>query len=88
MSSIDLHTHCAYQTMLDEAVAIVMAPTDPQRRYGIFRLATPEGLRMIQDCPARGFHAHPATPSGGALYETCAHVYLDEGLGTDVLDLR
>jgi len=26
--SIDVHTHCGYQTMLDEAIAIVMAPTD------------------------------------------------------------
>lgn len=28
LSSIDVHTQCGYQTMLDEAVAIVMAPTD------------------------------------------------------------
>ncbi len=28
LSSVDVHTHCGYQTMLDEAVAIVMAPTD------------------------------------------------------------
>ncbi len=28
LSSVDVHTHAGYQTMLDEAVAIVMAPTD------------------------------------------------------------
>ena len=26
MSSVDLHTHCSYQIMLDEAIAIVCAP--------------------------------------------------------------
>lgn len=38
MSSIDVHTHCAYQTMLPEAIAIVMAPTDPKRKCGVFQL--------------------------------------------------
>lgn len=28
LSSVDVHTHAGYQTMLDEAMAIVMAPTD------------------------------------------------------------
>jgi len=28
LSSVDVHTHCGYQTMLDEAIAIVMAPND------------------------------------------------------------
>lgn len=27
MSSVDLHTHCGYQLMLDEAIAIVLAPS-------------------------------------------------------------
>ncbi|KAJ7299396.1 hypothetical protein O6H91_Y236700 [Diphasiastrum complanatum] len=31
MSSIDLHTHYSYQIMLQEAIAIVMAPTDTTR---------------------------------------------------------
>lgn len=26
LSSVDLHTHCSYQTMMPEAVAIVCAP--------------------------------------------------------------
>ena len=26
MSSVDLHCHCSYQIMLDEAIAIVCAP--------------------------------------------------------------
>ncbi|XP_026404967.1 AMSH-like ubiquitin thioesterase 3 isoform X3 [Papaver somniferum] len=31
MSSIDLHTQFSYQVMLPEAIAVVMAPTDPSR---------------------------------------------------------
>lgn len=27
MSSVDLHTHCSYQLMLPEAIAIVCAPS-------------------------------------------------------------
>lgn len=27
LSSVDLHTHCGYQSMLEEAVAVVLAPT-------------------------------------------------------------
>ena len=26
LSSVDLHTHCGYQSLLDEAVAIVLSP--------------------------------------------------------------
>ncbi|XP_075521741.1 AMSH-like ubiquitin thioesterase 3 isoform X2 [Primulina tabacum] len=33
MSSVDLHTHYSYQVMLQEAIAIVMAPTDTSRPY-------------------------------------------------------
>jgi STAM-binding protein len=48
MSSLDLHTHCGYQSMLPEAVAVVVAPTDDRLRCGVFRLTTPEGLQCIQ----------------------------------------
>ncbi|VDO87256.1 unnamed protein product [Haemonchus placei] len=30
LSSVDLHTHCAYQMMLNEAIAIVCAPSHNQ----------------------------------------------------------
>lgn len=33
MSSVDVHTHCGYQLMLPEAVAVVYAPTDNKKRY-------------------------------------------------------
>mmetsp|Transcript_14697 Transcript_14697/g.28259 ORF Transcript_14697/g.28259 Transcript_14697/m.28259 type:complete len:537 (+) Transcript_14697:150-1760(+) len=87
MSSVDLHTHAGYQTLLDEAVAIVMAPQDPDRRFGIFRLATPSGLRMIQQCRERGFHPHTMA-DGGEIYEHSSHVLLNEQIKWEVADLR
>ena len=33
MSSVDVHTHCGYQLMLREAVAVVYAPCDNRKRY-------------------------------------------------------
>ncbi|KAL6775812.1 hypothetical protein ACKKBG_A18585 [Auxenochlorella protothecoides x Auxenochlorella symbiontica] len=88
LSSIDVHTHCGYQTMLDEAVAIVMAPRDPSKRVGIFRLTTPGGLKTVQRCDLRGFHTHPPTATGQPLYEFCKHVYLNPRVAFDVVDLR
>jgi len=86
MSSVDLHTHAGYQTMLDEAIAVVMAPTDPERRFGVFRLTTPpvgNGLREILGCDKRGFHPHDSD-----VYEHSSHVFFNEDAKFDVLDLR
>eukprot|EP00638_Chattonella_subsalsa_P017728 CAMPEP_0117870924 /NCGR_PEP_ID=MMETSP0950-20121206/10157_1 /TAXON_ID=44440 /ORGANISM="Chattonella subsalsa, Strain CCMP2191" /LENGTH=405 /DNA_ID=CAMNT_0005723359 /DNA_START=102 /DNA_END=1320 /DNA_ORIENTATION=+ len=58
MSSVDLHTHAAYQALLPEAVAIVVAPTDSQKRVGVFRLTEPDGLQTIMTCTLKGFHQH------------------------------
>jgi len=88
LSSVDVHTHCGYQTMLDEAVAIVMAPSQERHQMGVFRLTTPGGLSLIQQCPLRGFHAHPPTNTGQPLYEECSNVYLNERIGYEVIDLR
>ena len=88
LSSIDVHTHCGYQTMLDEAIAIVMAPTDVRTPVGIFRLTTPGGLQLVQKCPHRGFHMHPPTETGQELYELCGHVYLNPRVDFEVIDLR
>lgn len=57
MSSVDLHTHCSYQLMLPEAVAIVCAPSSSPN-LGIFRLTNPPGLPFITNCRERGFHPH------------------------------
>ncbi|KAK3160941.1 hypothetical protein QOZ80_1BG0068830 [Eleusine coracana subsp. coracana] len=58
LSSIDLHNHYAYQVMLPEAIAIVMAPTDTTRKHGIFHLTDPCGIGVIRDCQETGFHPH------------------------------
>jgi hypothetical protein len=53
MSSLDQHTHCGYQTMLPEAVAVVLAPRDASCPCGVFRLtdrAGASGLRLVQQC--------------------------------------
>lgn len=78
----------SFQTMLDEAVAIVMAPRDTSKKVGIFRLSTPGGLKTVQGCDLRGFHTHPPTATGQPLYEYCKHVYLNPRVKFDVVDLR
>ena len=86
LSSVDLHTHAPYQTMLDEAVAVVMAPTDPTRRFGVFRLTTPPagtGLHEVLTCEKRGFHPHNSD-----VYEHASHVFFNENVGFEMLDLR
>ncbi|XP_078445712.1 associated molecule with the SH3 domain of STAM 1 isoform X2 [Wolffia australiana] len=88
MSSVDLHTHYSYQIMLPEAIAIVMAPTDSTSPYGIFRLTTPGGMKVIRNCQQRGFHAHEQPPDGGPLYRRSADVRLDPSLKFDVVDFR
>lgn len=88
LSSVDVHTQSGYQTMLDEAVAVVCAPRDVGRRCGIFRLSTPGGLSLVQRCEKRGFHPHAATATGQPLYELCGHVYLNPRVAHEVLDLR
>jgi STAM-binding protein len=86
LSSLDLHTHAAYQLMLPEAVALVLAPCDADAPVAVFRL-TDDGLELIQRCELRGFHPH-ATPV--VLFETSALVrWVDEGDGGfTVVDLR
>ncbi|KAJ4974614.1 hypothetical protein NE237_007788 [Protea cynaroides] len=88
MSSIDLHTHYSYQVMLPEAFAIVMAPTDTSRSYGIFRLTDPSGISVLKDCQERGFHSHQEPPDGSPLYEHCSNVYINQNLRFEIFDLR
>jgi len=88
LSSVDVHTHCGYQTMLEEAIAIVMAPNDRSKRCGLFRLSTPGGLQLVQRCTKRGFHPHPPTETKQDLYELCGHVYLNPQTKHEVIDLR
>ncbi|KAH7476708.1 putative ubiquitin thioesterase [Phytophthora ramorum] len=60
LSSVDVHTQCGFQSILPEAVAIVVAPSDPHKNVGVFRLTEPAGLQLIQNCNLTGFHTHPS----------------------------
>ncbi|KAK7533730.1 endosome-associated ubiquitin isopeptidase [Phyllosticta citricarpa] len=58
MSSRDLHTHCGYQVMMPESIAIVCAPSK-QPSWGCFRLTDPPGMKSILNCTQTGlFHPH------------------------------
>lgn len=83
MSSVDLHTHCSYQLMLPEAVAIVCSPKYEENK--IFSLTVEHGLPFISGCHATGFHPHPKDPP---LYEECKHVRIDDKASVTVVDLR
>ncbi len=84
LSSVDMHTHSAYQSLLDEAVAVVVAPLR-KPNFGIFGL-TETGLVAIQRCPLRGFHPHDKW----GLYNTCEHVTMrwSSGAKFQLVDLR
>lgn len=82
MSSIDLHTHCPYQMMMTEAIAIVCAPT--YNTTGFFFL-TPNGLSLISQCRLTGFHPHPDDPP---LYMNSEHIILDDTTRIEMVDLR
>ncbi|XP_026415055.1 uncharacterized protein LOC113310561 [Papaver somniferum] len=88
MSSVDLHTQYAYQIMLPEAIAIVMAPSDTYRQHGIFHLSDPGGVSLIRHCQQRGFHAHEEPSDGSPIYEHCSHVYMNPKLKFEIVDLR
>ncbi|XP_073141470.1 AMSH-like ubiquitin thioesterase 3 [Henckelia pumila] len=88
MSSVDLHTHYSYQVMLQEAIAIVMAPTDTSSPHGIFHLSDPGGVAVIRNCQQRGFHPHEEPDDGSPIYEHCSHVYMNPNMKFDVVDLR
>lgn len=76
------------QSQLAEAMAIVVAPTDPREKQKIFRLTTPGGLDLVSKCTKTGFHSHPAPANGQEIYELCGHVYLDETAAFECVDLR
>ncbi|XP_012479387.1 AMSH-like ubiquitin thioesterase 2 isoform X5 [Gossypium raimondii] len=90
MSSIDLHTQYSYQVMVPEAFAIVVAPTDNSRSYGIFRVSEPNGMSLLKECQEKGsqFHSHEETVDGSPIYERCTHVYKNSNLRFEIFDLR
>jgi len=88
MSSVDLHTQYSYQAMLPEAFAIVMAPTDTSRSYGMFRLSNPGGMSVLKECQETGFHTHKEVEDGSHIYEHCSNVYTNSNLRFEIFDLR
>ncbi|KAL0058983.1 hypothetical protein AAF712_014320 [Marasmius tenuissimus] len=85
MSSVDLHTHCAFQIMLPESFAVVCAPKS-NPNFGIFRLTDPPGLGLISSCKAKeAFHPHPDQP----IYTDAdkGHVQMKD-VALEIVDLR
>ncbi|KDR24328.1 STAM-binding protein [Zootermopsis nevadensis] len=83
LSSVDLHTHCSYQLMMPEALAIVCAPR--YEETGFFILTPHYGLDFIAKCRQTGFHPHPTEPP---LYMKAEHSKLDNAAYVEVVDLR
>ncbi|XP_062988988.1 AMSH-like protease isoform X2 [Elgaria multicarinata webbii] len=81
LSSVDLHTHCSYQLMLPEAIAIVCSPK--HNDTGVFRL-TNAGMLEVSACRMKGFHPHTKDPR---LFNMCKHV-IEKDVKITVLDLR
>ncbi|KAL0281370.1 UNVERIFIED_CONTAM: hypothetical protein PYX00_002375 [Menopon gallinae] len=82
LSSIDLHTHCAYQLMMPEALAIVCSPKSDENCF--FTLTPEHGLSYISNCKLTGFHPHPSEPP---LYRKAEHAKLED-MPVEVVDLR
>lgn len=83
LSSVDLHTHCSYQLLMPEAIAIVCAPK--YNEIGYFILTPNYGLQFIANCPKSGFHPHPTEPP---LFKTADHIRIENTADLDILDLR
>ncbi|VDP44132.1 unnamed protein product [Soboliphyme baturini] len=60
LSSVDLHTHCSYQLMFPEAVAVVCSPKHNQ--IGVFMLTPESGMKEVSACNETGFHPHTQDP--------------------------
>ena len=92
LSSVDLHTQCGYQSVLDEAVAIVLSPKH-QPCEGVFRLChpSPPGLVELQKCRKTGFHPdhqRNGQNAGNGVYEHVPHVRWDATAPVQMVDLR
>ncbi|XP_032433768.1 STAM-binding protein-like A [Xiphophorus hellerii] len=81
LSSVDLHTHCSYQIMLPEAIAIVCSPKFNE--IGYFRL-TDRGTDEISSCKQKGFHPHSKDPP---LFTHAGHVNITDD-SVSMMDLR
>lgn len=88
MSSRDLHTHCGYQVMLPESIAIVCAPSKTPD-WGVFRLTDPPGLQSVLNCTQTGlFHPHAEENIYTGALRSPGHVYEHTDLEFETVDLR
>lgn len=84
LSSVDLHTHCSYQLMMPEAIAIVCAPKHNEQ--GVFCLTPHYGLDVIANCrQTTGFHPHP---NDAPLFMIAEHSRMDYQSSVEVIDMR
>uniref|UniRef100_A0A672SIM9 STAM-binding protein-like A n=1 Tax=Sinocyclocheilus grahami TaxID=75366 RepID=A0A672SIM9_SINGR len=83
LSSVDLHTHCSYQMMLPESIAIVCSPKFNETGY--FRL-TDYGMEEISRCAQKGFHPHPKEPPLFTVSDINLHLSVQRTVS--MLDLR
>ncbi|XP_023545743.1 AMSH-like ubiquitin thioesterase 2 isoform X5 [Cucurbita pepo subsp. pepo] len=79
---------CCPIVMVPEAFAIVVAPTDASRSFGIFRLSDPGGMKILRECQEDGFHPHKDPEDGSPIYELCSNVYQNSNLRFEIIDLR
>ncbi|KJH52836.1 Mov34/MPN/PAD-1 family protein [Dictyocaulus viviparus] len=82
LSSVDLHTQFAYQMMLNEAIAIVCAPSYNQ--VGTFVLSS-YGMSVVECCTKSGFHLHPDAEK---LFLEAKHVKYSNSHDITVVDMR
>jgi STAM-binding protein len=83
LSSIDLHTHYSYQLMLNESIAIVLAPTATPNS-GIFH-CTQLGMSELSQCNFTGFHKHNTTEP---LFAQANHWVYDNNIKATFIDIR
>jgi len=82
LSSVDVHTHCPYQLMMPEAIAIVHSAKFQETGY--YHLTPDYGLHYITNCHRTGFHPHVEWPP---VFETAPHT-VDKDTNITIVDLR
>ncbi|KAK7112138.1 STAM-binding protein-like [Littorina saxatilis] len=82
LSSVDMHTHFAYQKMLPEAIAIVCSPK--YQETGVFSLSD-LGLEVIGNCREKGFHYHSKEPP---LFVSSSHARTVTSESITLTDMR
>ena len=86
MSAVDLHTQFCLQTMIPEAISIVVSPRHIPGS-GIFSLTRDHGMNIIENCRETGFHPHP-NPTGLPIYAKASHVMMLDFDDVTIKDFR